>query len=112
MSDKRCVKCGQAVDEAKAFCPYCSHSFEVEREGSASEFELTHETQAFTKSFFNEVLSDMELNISEAPDAPARPESGPERSAPKNVLKWAATLGFLLLLLLVLVVFILFLVLR
>ncbi len=110
MSDKQCVKCGQTVDEAKAFCPYCSHSFEVEREGSASEFELTHNTATFTKSFFNEVLSDMELNISEAPDPPVRPDTGPDRSAPANVLKWGATLGVLLLL--ALIVVILFVILR
>ncbi|MEP7149672.1 MAG: hypothetical protein ABI857_12400 [Acidobacteriota bacterium] len=111
MSDKQCVKCGRTVDEAKAFCPYCSHSFVPEREGGASEFELTHNTATFTKSFFNEVLSDMELNISEAPDPPVRPESGPDRSAPSNVLKWGAALGVLLLLALIAVV-ILFLILR
>ncbi len=77
---------------------------------AASEFELTRNTDNFTKSFFNEVLSDMELNISETPDPPVRPESGPDRSAPENVVKWGGTLGVLLLL--AMIVVILFLILR
>lgn len=110
MSLKQCVKCGQMVEEEKAFCPYCSHSFEPERERNASEFEMTSDTDSFTQSFFNRVLSEMDLNISEAPDAPARSASAPRHaSRRKLVLLIGAIFVFLFL---VVIAIILFLVLR
>jgi len=106
MSLKQCVKCGQMADEAKAFCPHCSYSFDLEREAPTSEFELTSDTDTFTRSFFNEVLSDMELNISEAPDAPAKLESEPGRAPRGNLLKWiGAVCVFLLLVLITVILF-------
>lgn len=71
MSLKKCEKCGEMVDEAKAFCPSCGNSFEDEKARQAdSEFELSGGTVQFSKSAFNLLLSDMGLNISQSPDKP------------------------------------------
>ena len=71
MSLKKCFKCKEMVDEAKAFCPGCGHSFEDEQERKAeSEFEATDGTVQFSKSAFNMLLSNMGLNISQSSDKP------------------------------------------
>lgn len=99
------------VDEAKAFCPYCSHSFEPESERHASEFELTRNTDTFTQSFFNEVLSEMDLNISEAPDAQIKLAPEPRGRSRR---RWLFVIGaaIFVFLILVVVTVILFFVLR
>ena len=69
MSSKQCEKCGEPVDEAKAFCPGCGHAFVDERERLvASEFDTLGGTIQFGQTMYNSLLSDMGLNISEAPD--------------------------------------------
>lgn len=74
MDVKKCEKCGEVVDEAKAFCPGCGHSLVDEEERKDdSEFEASGGTQEFSASLFNVMLTDMGLNISEIPDAPHQP---------------------------------------
>lgn len=71
MSLKKCFKCEEMVDEAKAFCPGCGSSFEDEKARQAdSEFALSGGTVQFSKSAFNLLLSDMGLNISQSSDKP------------------------------------------
>jgi hypothetical protein len=74
MGLKNCEKCGEEVDEAKAFCPECGNPFveEEKREGS-SEFDNYAGTINFSKSVYGRMLSEMEMEISK----PATPESQP-----------------------------------
>ena len=71
MGQKACDKCGELVDEAKAFCPGCGNAFvEEEQRQEASAFEKMDNTVQMGKTMFGNMLSDMGLNISKAPDAP------------------------------------------
>jgi hypothetical protein len=99
------------VDEAKAFCPGCGYSFEDEQKRKAdSEFEATGGTVQFSKSAFNMLLSDMGLNISEAPnptenkavDLSPIPAHQPENNTPKNPATGQRTLIIVLIALLIL----------
>lgn len=92
------------VDEAKAFCPACGHAFVEEQERSASsDFEEMDSTVQLGQTMYNQMLSDMGLNISKSPNAeekrieviepepvsvkPRPPE--PVADRPKsNTLKW------------------------
>lgn len=57
------------VDEAKAFCPGCGHSFVVEaKRESVSNFESFDGTVQLSDTMFNQMLTDMGLNISNAPN--------------------------------------------
>jgi hypothetical protein len=56
------------VDEAKAFCPGCGHAFvEEEKRQKASEFERQASTVQLGQTMYNQMLSDMGLNISKTP---------------------------------------------
>src|SRR5215204_2256160 len=69
MGKKGCGKCGEMVDEAKAFCPECGHAFVDEKtRTSVSEFDQSNETVQLGNTMFNEMLSEMGLNISKQPD--------------------------------------------
>ncbi len=61
------------VDEAKAFCPGCGSAFveETKRE-TASEFDRLDNTVQLGQTMYNQMLSDMGLNISKAPNAPEK----------------------------------------
>ena len=76
MEQKQCEKCGDMASEAKAFCPGCGHAFvEEEKRQQASEFEKKGNTVQFGQTMYNQMLSDMGLNISKTPDpAPKRIE--------------------------------------
>ena len=65
------------VDEAKAFCPGCGTSFvDEEKRDSASSFDAMDHTVQFGNTMYNQMLSDMGLNISKAPNAEApKPEA-------------------------------------
>ncbi len=65
MGLKKCEKCGEAVEEAKAFCPECGNPFveEEKREGS-SEFDNYAGTINFSKSVYKMMLSDIEYDTS------------------------------------------------
>ena len=52
------------VDEAKAFCPGCGHAFVEEEKRSQTSFEKLDHTVEFGKTMYNQMLSDMGLNIS------------------------------------------------
>lgn len=57
------------VDEAKAFCPACGNAFVEEQERSASsDFEEMDSTVQLGQTMYNQMLTDMGLNISKAPD--------------------------------------------
>jgi len=57
------------ADEAKAFCPGCGHSFvdEKQRE-TVSDFDQSNRTVQLGETMFNQMLSDMGLNISNPPN--------------------------------------------
>ena len=69
MAEKRCDKCGEMVDEAKAFCPGCGDSFVDERQRtSVSDFDQSNRTVQLGETMFNQMLSEMGLNISKQPN--------------------------------------------
>ena len=60
------------VDEAKAFCPSCGHAFvEEQKREEPSVFESMDGTMQLGNTMYNQMLSDMGLNISAAPNKPA-----------------------------------------
>ncbi len=68
MGLKECDKCKEMVDEAKAFCPGCGHAFvKEEKRQKASEFEKLDNTVQLGNTMYNQMLSDMGLNISKVP---------------------------------------------
>ena len=53
------------VDEAKAFCPGCGHAFvEEQKRQKASEFERQDNTVQLGQTMYNQMLSDLGLNLS------------------------------------------------
>jgi hypothetical protein len=93
MSTEQCQNCSEVVDAAKAFCPSCGSSFVAEEtREKASEFEASAGTVQYSSSMFNELLSDMDLNISGAPNKPEK-TSGQTLSpvAPASVLENTST---------------------
>ena len=61
------------VDEAKAFCPACGNAFvEEEQRAVPSNFEAMDSTVQFGQTMYNQMLSDMGLNV-------AKPASAPEK---------------------------------
>ena len=69
MTSLQCEKCGEMVDEAKAFCPGCGNSFvSEEKRPEASKFEKLEPTIQFGQTMYNQLLEDMGLNISAAPN--------------------------------------------
>lgn len=69
MGLRQCEKCEEMVDEARAFCPGCGHAFVAEEKRSkASNFDTADSTVQLGQTMYNQMLSDMGLNISKAPD--------------------------------------------
>lgn len=69
MALKQCDKCSETVDEAKAFCPACGNAFVEEQQRSVStNFEEMDMTVQLGQTMYNQMLSDMGLNVSKAPD--------------------------------------------
>ncbi len=69
MGLKKCDKCSEMVDEAKAFCPACGNAFVEEQQRSVStNFEEMDMTVQLGQTMYNQMLSDMGLNVSKAPD--------------------------------------------
>lgn len=88
MGQKQCGKCGETVDEAKAFCPECGNAFVEEKErSSVSDFDRSDTTVQMGKTMFNQMLSDMGLSVSK--DPPPREKGRVEVIAP--VVQPAAT---------------------
>ncbi len=101
MGMKQCDKCSEMVDEAKAFCPACGNAFvEEERRSVTTNFEEMDMTVQLGNTMYNQMLSDMGLNVSKAPDvqekvvevaaaAPAAPAAPRPAPAPaKSDNKW------------------------
>ena len=77
-----CEKCGEMVDEARAFCPACGHAFVPEEQrAEQSNYDRSDNTMQMGNTMYNQMLSDMGLNISKAPDKP-QPEKRVEVIAP------------------------------
>ena len=124
MGLRQCNKCSEMVDEAKAFCPGCGHAFvEEEKKREASKFEKLEHTVQFGQTMYNQMLEDMGLNISGAPNpvekrveviapvnteaaSPAKektvvnvqpaaksPEKIPEKRVPPSNAKWYILIG-------------------
>jgi hypothetical protein len=72
MSHVQCKRCGANVREAKAFCPECGGAMvdEEVRRGT-SEHQSYDATVNLSKSGYNLMLSEMNLNISDAPNLTA-----------------------------------------
>jgi hypothetical protein len=118
MALKECDKCGQMVDEAKAFCPSCDNVFVVEEERrEASNFERLDKTVQLGNTMYDMMLSDMGLNISKpapkpekrieviapiqtAPAAKKEAAAPPAKPAKSSVTLWIVlgVLGLLILL--------------
>ena len=87
MDSKQCERCGETVDAAKAFCPGCGNPFvQEEVRTKVSEFDASAGTVQFGNTVYNQLLSDMGLNIAEAPAAASRPGDPrpPQESAPPS----------------------------
>ena len=68
MGQKQCGKCGETVDEAKAFCPECGNAFvEEKKRTSVSDFDQSNTTVQLGQTMFNKMLSDMGLSVSKDP---------------------------------------------
>jgi hypothetical protein len=72
MAHLQCKKCGANVLEAKAFCPECGGAMaDEEVRQHTSEHDSYAETVNLSKSGYNLMLSEMNLNISDAPNLTA-----------------------------------------
>lgn len=97
MASRQCEKCGETVDEAKAFCPGCGNAFvQEERRQEASKFEKLDSTVQFGQTMYNQLLEDMGLNISAAPNAgekrveviaPVKTEAVPPKATPSILVQ-------------------------
>ncbi len=69
---RRCDKCEEMVDEAKAFCPGCGASLLEEEGREATKFEKMDNTVQLGQTMYNQMLSDMGLGKEKGPSAPDR----------------------------------------
>lgn len=119
MALKQCAKCSEMVEEAKAFCPGCGNSFVLETKREVvSNFESFEGTINLGDAAFNQMLSEMGLNISKTPEAPAKrieiltaepaaaapPVKIVDSPTPKSNKKWFILAGVLAVLILFLVI--------
>jgi hypothetical protein len=74
MALKTCEKCGESVDEAKAFCPACGNAFvSEEKRESTSEFDRYAGTVNVSQSVYKMMLSDFDMQTSKS-EAALAPE--------------------------------------
>src|SRR5437667_8470313 len=65
MAERQCEKCGEMVDAVRAFCPSCGSPFvEEEKREQQSKYERLDHTMQMGKTMYNQMRSDMGLNIS------------------------------------------------
>lgn len=82
MSLKKCDQCQEMVDEAKAFCPDCGHPFVVEEVRSElTEHDSSEGTMMLGKTAYGIMLAEMELDITEQPEAKKTPDVPKETEA-------------------------------
>jgi hypothetical protein len=118
MGLRQCDKCTEMVDEAKAFCPGCGNAFvDEEQRQDVSSFEKLDNTVQLGQTMYNQMLSDMGLNISKAAEKPEKrieviapietapipkrePPKAPQPAARSSKTLWIAlgVLGLLILL--------------
>jgi hypothetical protein len=85
MGQKQCGKCGEFVDEAKAFCPECGNAFVDEKKRtSVTDFDRSNPTVQLGETMFNKMLSDMGLDLSKEPQPPP-PQRGRVEVTPISV---------------------------
>lgn len=73
MGLRQCDKCSEMVDEAKAFCPACGNALvEEQLREQESNFDTMDSTVQLGQTMYNQMLSDMGLNISKPPDQPEK----------------------------------------
>jgi hypothetical protein len=93
------------VDAAKAFCPECGNPMEIEEQRQVpAEFDQYQSTEKITRSGYEMMIKEMELDISESPplketDQEPKLQSVAENSSKSNI--WiimivAAALAFLI----------------
>ena len=111
MAQKQCGKCGEMVDEAKAFCPGCGNAFVAEEGREATSFEKMDSTIQLGQTMYNQMLSDMGLSVDKesseekrieiiepvasVPVAPGAPAAKP-RSDASSKAKWIIVAGIIL----------------
>jgi hypothetical protein len=84
MASQPCAKCGEQVDEAKAFCPACGNAMFEERERTTkSSFDTMDSTVQLGQTMYNQMLSDMGLDISKSPNAKKSVTLQPAAPAPR-----------------------------
>lgn len=113
MALRQCDICSEMVDEAKAFCPGCGHAFvEEQTRSAASNFDTMDSTVQLGQTMYNQMLSDMGLNTSKAPNAPEKRvevvtplapaakqvAKAPETPTPAGGKKWLILAGVVLVL--------------
>ncbi len=85
MGLRKCEKCEEMIDEAKAFCPGCGHAFVEEQvRQERSNFDTADHTMQLGQTMYNQMLSDMGLNISKKPDPTAKRTDVVGRVAAEN----------------------------
>jgi hypothetical protein len=72
MGVKQCGMCSEMVDEAKAFCPGCGNAFVEEERREASNFERMDNTIQLGQTMYNQMLSDMGLNVAKGAPPPEK----------------------------------------
>lgn len=89
MGLKQCGTCSEMVDEAKAFCPGCGNAFvEEEKREQASQFDRLDNTVQLGHTMYNQMLSDMGLNISDtAPPSQQSAETPIPKASPEPIQK-------------------------
>lgn len=94
MSERQCDKCGEMVSVTKAFCPACGHALvEEETRADTSEFQGLDGTMQLGQTMYNQMLSEMGLNISATPEQmteavkPAVSEIPPAAVKPQQPVK-------------------------
>jgi hypothetical protein len=70
MGLRRCDKCSEMVDEAKAFCPACGNAFvSEEKRQKPSGYDSLDNTLQMGNTMYGQMLSDMGLNIAKGAQA-------------------------------------------
>jgi hypothetical protein len=90
---RACEECQEMADDAKAFCPSCGHAFVKEQKREQpSEFQNMDGTMQLGQTMYNQMLSDMGLNLGDTTQPPqasrthveAAPAASIHRTAPKT----------------------------